>query len=120
MFSVPAGVVAATTLLFCIPNDFPYHGRHDQKKRVGLRSIDTIGATLMLATITLLITGFEEASNFEPWRSAQVLAPILISGPFLVAFLFYERFLTLKRNSTLEPVFPWRFCTSKVIMGILT
>lgn len=73
----------------------------------------------MLVALTLLITGFEEASNFMPWISAQVLAPILVSLLAWVAFLSYERAVTSRGNNRPEPVFPWRFCTSRVIMGIL-
>ncbi|PSN70502.1 hypothetical protein BS50DRAFT_599082 [Corynespora cassiicola Philippines] len=61
--------------------------------------------------ITLLITGFEEASNFRPWRSTQVLAPIVASVPFLLAFLLHERFMTLKKSGTIQPIFPWRLNT---------
>jgi hypothetical protein len=81
--------------------------------------VDGIGAGLMLATFTLLITGFEQASNFIPWRSAEVLTPILVAVPLLIAFLLYERYITRKTSGLVEPVFPWRFCTSRVIMGVL-
>jgi hypothetical protein len=101
-----------------MPNGFPNHGRPIGKKRSGLRAVDAIGASLMLASITLLITGFEEASNFSPWKSAQVLALILISIPCIVAFILYERRVTIKDNNEPEPVFPWRFCIDRVVMGL--
>lgn len=73
----------------------------------------------MLAGILLLITGFEEASNFAPWVSARTLAPILIAVPVFGAFFLYERHVTILRIKSVEPVFPWRFCTNRVVMGIL-
>ncbi|KAF2690332.1 putative multidrug resistance protein fnx1 [Lentithecium fluviatile CBS 122367] len=117
LLNAPAGVVALIILLLCMPNNFPNHGRRIQKKP-GLRTVDAIGASLMLASITLLITGFEEASNFSPWKSAQVLALILVSIPCILAFLFYERMVTIKDKTGPEPVFPWRFCVNRVVMGL--
>ncbi|KAF2248052.1 putative multidrug resistance protein fnx1 [Trematosphaeria pertusa] len=119
LLNVPAGAMALIILVFCMPNRFPYHGGSTKAKPTDLRNIDTVGAALMLVALTLLITGFEEASNFMPWISAQVLAPILVSLLAWVAFLSYERAVTSRGNNRPEPVFPWRFCTSRVIMGIL-
>jgi hypothetical protein len=117
--SVPAGVVALVLLSFCMPNHFPYHGRATAKKSPRLGTVDGVGAGLMLTGILLLITGFEEASDFSPWVSARVLAPILVSVPVFVVFFCYERFITLRESKQTEPVFPWRFCCSRVIIGIL-
>jgi hypothetical protein len=43
----------------------------------------------------------------------------LVSIPTCISFLFYERLVTIKHDGAPEPVFPWRFCRSRVIMGIL-
>ncbi|KAF2471879.1 putative multidrug resistance protein fnx1 [Lindgomyces ingoldianus] len=118
LLNVPVGAFALVLLLVCIPTNFPYHGQHSRKRSSHIRNVDMIGASLMLITLTLLITGFEEASDFSPWVSAEVLVPILLSIPFLVMFLFYERWVTLKGDDRPEPIFPWRFCKSRVIMGI--
>lgn len=116
--SVPAGVVALVLLFLCMPKDFPYQGQRITRKAPRLGTVDGVGAALMLIGIILLITGFEEASDFLPWASAQVLAPILVAIPVLVAFFCYERFITLHESKQTEPVFPWRFCRNRVIMGI--
>lgn len=102
-----------------MPDNFPRHNCDTRSKSVNLQNVDFIGAGLMLAALTLIITGFEEASNFSPWTSAKVLAPILISAPLWIAFLIYERSVTLKDNNKPEPVFPWRFCASRIIIGIM-
>lgn len=72
----------------------------------------------MLAFLILLVAGFEEASNFNSWRSVQVIVPLIVAITALIAFLAYERFITLK-DGVKEPVLPWRFFQSRVISGIL-
>ncbi|KAF2643545.1 putative multidrug resistance protein fnx1 [Massarina eburnea CBS 473.64] len=118
LLNVPAGTVGLVIVFLSLPKNFPHHGESHEKTSRDLKSIDTIGAALMLTAIILLITGFEEASNFSPWSSAEVLAPMLISMVVWIAFFFFERMLTLRATEFPEPVFPWRFCTSRVIMGI--
>jgi hypothetical protein len=81
------------------------------------KRLDLVGAGLMLVAVTLLITGFEKASDFSPWTSAGVLAPIIISGVAWVLFLVYEKQVT-PASHPVEPVFPWRFCTSRTIIGL--
>jgi len=102
-----------------MPNTFPYHGLKTPRKSPSLNTIDVLGAGLMLVGILLLIIGFEEASNFSSWTSAKALAPILVSLPILLGFLFFERHITLRDSKSIEPVFPWRFCADRVIVGIL-
>ncbi|ORY12828.1 putative multidrug resistance protein fnx1 [Clohesyomyces aquaticus] len=118
LLNVPVGSFALALLLICVPNHFPYHGRPETIRKSNIRNVDFIGAGLLLVALTLLITGFENASDFSPWTSARVLAPILLSIPFCVIFIFYERWITLKDGVHPEPVFPWRFCKSRVIMGL--
>jgi hypothetical protein len=72
----------------------------------------------MLVALVLLITGFEQASNFSSWTSARVLAPILLSAPAWVTFILYERYLT-KKDGVTEAVLPWRFCRNRMIIGLL-
>ncbi|KAF2736979.1 putative multidrug resistance protein fnx1 [Polyplosphaeria fusca] len=118
LLNVPSGVLALLTLVLCMPTNFPYHGRSTRKHIRDRRKLDLIGAGSMLAGITLLITGFEEASNFAPWTSARVLGPLLISLPAWIGFLATERQVTLSGSDRPEPVFPWRFCASRVVMGV--
>jgi hypothetical protein len=72
----------------------------------------------MLAILILVIAGFEEASNFNSWRSPQVVIPLVVAAPLLLAFLVYERQITI-RDDVKEPVLPWRFCKNRVLSGIL-
>lgn len=105
-------------LVFTLPNAFPYHGL-PKRAAVPLRHIDFGGFLLMIASITLLMVGFEEASNSAPWISARFLAPVLISIPCWLAFIVYERQVTVSGAKGQEPVFPWRFCYDRVMMGVI-
>lgn len=73
----------------------------------------------MVASITLLMVGFEEASNMAPWISARFLAPVLVSIPCSLAFILYERQVTVFESKNKDPVFPWRFFCSRVMMGVI-
>ncbi|KAF2657865.1 putative multidrug resistance protein fnx1 [Lophiostoma macrostomum CBS 122681] len=118
LMNVPPGVILLALLTICLPRDFPYMGDTSHTCSLQFRRLDVIGAGLMLVAVTLLITGFEEASDFSPWTSAGVLAPIVVSGVAWILFLVYERHVTPAKRAT-EPVFPWRFCTSRTIVGLL-
>ena len=117
-YSVPVGALAITVLVFALPNAFPYHGL-PKRATVPFRRIDFGGFFLMIASITLLMVGFEEASNSAAWVSTRFLVPVLVSIPFWVAFIVYERHVTVSGAEGQEPVFPWRFCCDRVMMGVI-
>ncbi|KAL9116207.1 MAG: hypothetical protein Q9227_000578 [Pyrenula ochraceoflavens] len=117
--SCPAGAVGLVILFICMPKDFPRGGPDNADNKFELRNLDAVGATLMLAALALIIAGFEDASSFSPWKSAKVLAPIIVSVFVFVAFLVHERIVTLRGSNRPEPVLPWRLLTSRVIVGII-
>lgn len=49
----------------------------------------------------------------------QVITLLVIAGLCGIAFVFWERHITLSPHATQEPVFPWRFAQSRVFMGVL-
>lgn len=120
LLNVPAGAFALVVLVFCIPNGFPHHGKPKKtvKEKSKFGRLDIIGTTSLLVFIMLLIVGLEGVSEFEPWVSARVLAPILISVVALAVFLWYERLITMRERP--EPVYPWRFVVDRVIMATFT
>ncbi|ORY17866.1 putative multidrug resistance protein fnx1 [Clohesyomyces aquaticus] len=117
LLNVPVGLPALGLLCVCMPKGFPRHD-HPGSRPPQHRRTDLIGAFLMLLALTLVITGFEEASNFSRWTSAVVLAPLIISALAWMMFLGYERYITVNDTES-EPVFPWRFCTNGAIVGIM-
>jgi hypothetical protein len=84
-----------------------------------LRRLDFLGVTLMLGTLVMLATGLQQASLGYAWSSAKVLALLVCSVPFVVAFSAWQWYATQWRRNP-EPVLPWRFCKSRVQLGMIT
>ncbi|KAF1966753.1 MFS general substrate transporter [Bimuria novae-zelandiae CBS 107.79] len=70
------------------------------------RRLDLIGSFLLLGACLLVTTGLEQAAIGYAWTSPLVLPLILMTAPFLVAFLVWEWYITTRREVP-EPVFPW-------------
>lgn len=119
LLNIPIGVVAGGLLLFAVPGDFPYQGRFEERKLPSLKNMDLLGALLMLATIVLVITGLEQAASSLTWTSAKTLGPLCASAVAVVAFLGSQYWHSSRLFSLTEPVFPWRFCRDRVIMGLI-
>jgi hypothetical protein len=115
-------------LVLCIPKGFPYHGNPElpvssfkqRLARFNLARADFIGfATLLLATLGF-VTAVEEAGLSVGWDSPFVICLFLISGLLWIAFLLWERKITPESGVvSQEPVFPWRFATSRIWVGML-
>ncbi|KAK3302903.1 major facilitator superfamily domain-containing protein [Chaetomium strumarium] len=125
LLNVPFAVVAAVILFLATPSDFPYQGQatmsHRHRSRslgLKLRAIDFPGGFLMLAAMALLITGLEEAASHLYWTGATVLGPLVASALLWVAFLA-NSWRQGRNEGAVEPVFPWRFCTSRPVVGLL-
>lgn len=111
-------MIALVLVVLAIPANFPFHNSPDVQKRISLRQADFLGAVLLLAGMTLYITGFEQAASLHAWTSVQVLPLLLVSAFFWVAFLASQWYVTT-RDGGPDPVFPWRFCQSRVAMGLI-
>ncbi|KAH9987036.1 putative multidrug resistance protein fnx1 [Xylariaceae sp. FL0662B] len=117
LLNVPAGTVAAIVVFLVVPNDFPYQGLR-KRQRPTIKVVDFTGAFLMLAALALIITGFEQAASLLSWTSPTALAPICTSIVAWSAFFASQWYASRPGNLT-EPVFPWRFCKDRQIMGLL-
>ncbi|KAI0844145.1 putative multidrug resistance protein fnx1 [Daldinia vernicosa] len=118
LLNVPSGVVAAIVVLFVVPNDYPYQGLLRRKPQLKFRTLDFTGAFFMLTALALLISGLEQAASLLYWASATVIVPICVSAVVWVAFFASQWYFTLP-GSSVEPVFPWRFCQNREMMGLL-
>ncbi|KAK0667281.1 multidrug resistance protein 3 [Cercophora samala] len=122
LLNVPAGVLAASILFMAVPAEFPYQVSTElveqKRKTIKWSSIDFTGAFLMLAALALLITGLEEAASHLDWNQSTVLGTLIASGLTWMAFFGYQWWIG-RPGSGIEPVFPWRFCQSRVIAGLL-
>ncbi|KXX75422.1 Multidrug resistance protein 3 [Madurella mycetomatis] len=125
LLNVPASLVAAAILFLSVPRSFPNQGQsapHPERAiGVKLRSIDFLGAFLMLAATALLISGLEEAALQLDWTTATVLGPLCASAVVWLAFFANSWWVTGRQGSSsiVEPMFPWRFCRSRVVVGLL-
>ncbi|KAI1807116.1 putative multidrug resistance protein fnx1 [Daldinia bambusicola] len=118
LLNVPSGVIAAAVVFFVVPKDYPYQGLLRRKPQLKLRTLDFTGAFLMLAALALLISGLEQAASKLYWSSATVIAPICVSVVVWVAFFASQWYFT-RPTSSIKPVFPWRFCQDREMMGLL-
>ncbi|CAJ2500890.1 Uu.00g037430.m01.CDS01 [Anthostomella pinea] len=126
LINVPVAFVSAVIIFFSIPDGFPFHGRPRSERpnavpffsKQAAQRIDITGTILLLISTVLLVAALQEGGLRYPWKSGFVIALCTISGLGWIAFLIWERSVTL--GSTLqEPVFPWRFAQNRVYIGLL-
>jgi uncharacterized BrkB/YihY/UPF0761 family membrane protein len=86
--------------------------------RSSLKRIDVLGTILLLGASVLLITPLQQAADGASFGSTLVLPLLVISGLMWIGFVAYSWFITKKRELP-EPVFPWRFASSRVAMGMI-
>ncbi|RYN60776.1 hypothetical protein AA0114_g1074 [Alternaria tenuissima] len=120
--NVPVGVLTAISLCFTLPrtlfNEPAAQQEHPIFSKHTLRRLDFLGATLMLGTLVLLATGLQQASLDYAWSSNKVLPLLVASAPFAIAFFTWQWYATQRRTNP-EPVFPWRFCQSRIQLGMI-
>jgi hypothetical protein len=112
-------------IIFCIPKNFPNHGKTDVPRhtfkmlmsRQNIERVDFFGGVLLIIATLALVAALEEAGLSYGWESAFVISLLCVSVVLWIAFVFWERRVTLVRSVT-EPVFPWRFFTSRVWLGM--
>jgi hypothetical protein len=83
-----------------------------------VRRLDFLGCMLLLGTCLLLTTGLQQAARGYDFLSPFVLPLLVCSGPFFIAFLVSQWFITTRRIRP-EPVFPWRFFQSRVRSAVI-
>ncbi|KAF7872250.1 hypothetical protein EAF04_003174 [Stromatinia cepivora] len=126
ILNVPAGIVTMILLYLSMPAAFPHHGNSSQgqpglKTKLSIESflrIDALGTLLLLGASFLFVTSLLETSTKFSWGSPTTISLLVLSGVFLVAFLFWERYITIS-SSQQEPIFPWRFVHNRAWMGML-
>jgi hypothetical protein len=122
-YSVPVGVVALAAFAWLFPRPLWNEPAAKRSKTFSLANhvfirLDLLGAVLLLGACLLLTTGLEQAAMGYQWTSAFVLPLLIASGPFAIAFFGWQWFSTTRRSHP-EPVFPWRFCQSRIRFGTI-
>lgn len=95
-------VALACWVIFYHPPTFQMKHGNDKVMRY-IKNFDYIGTFLYVAGILLFLMGLSWGGTVYPWKSAHVIATILVGAACLVAFTLYECFATLE-----EPLVPMR------------
>lgn len=121
---MPIGVTALLLLGWLFPRPMfnePAAKLSTQKDSVArniIKRLDMVGTVLLLGSCLLLATGLQQAALGYSFSSAFVLPLLVCSGPFCIAFFTWQWFITTRRSLP-EPIFPWRFCQSRVRFGTI-
>lgn len=120
LFNVPVGVVGLVLAIVGIPAGFPHHKGSAHQREVSQRAqtlarLDIPGCMLLLLGTMSIVAAFQEAGSRFPWGSAYFISLLVVSVILLLALVTWERRVTLA-NGTREPVLPWRFLTSRVMV----
>jgi hypothetical protein len=73
----------------------------DRSKMQQLKDFDYVGTALFLGGLIIFILGLNWGGGVYPWKSAHVIAPIIVGFFTLVVFAFWEIYADLK-----EPLLP--------------
>ncbi|KAI1804893.1 MFS general substrate transporter [Daldinia bambusicola] len=123
LINVPIGVIALAVVAWLFPRPLwnePVAKEVDTEslRHRLLKHLDILGAILLLGACLLLSTGLQQAALGYSFDSAFVLPLLVVSGVFAVAFFTWQWYNTTRRTEP-QPVFPWRFCQSRIRMGII-
>lgn len=122
LINLPVGVIVVVLALVSIPSGFPYHGRRSELGHMGTgmlwSKIDLPGSLLLILATLSFTSCFQEADSRFPWNSAYVITLLILSVVIWALLLLWERHVTLA-SKVREPVLPWRFFSSRVILGLL-
>jgi MFS family permease len=123
LFNVPVGVVGLVLALAGIPNGFPHYREQPRPTEASqqvrpLERLDIPGSVLLLLATMSIVAAFQKAGSRFSWGSAYFIALLIISVLLWLELVVWERRVTLA-DATREPVMPWRFLTSRDMVGTL-
>ncbi|KAF2108387.1 major facilitator superfamily domain-containing protein [Lophiotrema nucula] len=121
LMNVPAGVIAVSALLWMFPKTLwnePAATRCLTSLSGALRRLDFVGSLLLLGSCVLLSTGLQKAALGHEWGSSLIMSLLILSAPFIAGFFLWSWYVTTRRTLP-EPVFPWRFCQSRIRLGMM-
>lgn len=83
------------------PPSFNEKWAHKKTRRQVIEDFDFIGLILFSSGLLIFLMGISWGGSYYPWKSAHVIATIVVGFLSLVAFVLYETFASLK-----EPLVP--------------
>ncbi|OJJ46498.1 hypothetical protein ASPZODRAFT_166742 [Penicilliopsis zonata CBS 506.65] len=114
--NLPVSVVALALVFVSMPAEFGLSKPRDRNVPI-LNRIDYPGFFMLLASCVLVIVAIEEAGISYAWDSALVIACLVIAGILFLLFIAWQWYLD-HTQSQREPIFPWQFVKTRVLMGI--
>ncbi|MCJ1372698.1 hypothetical protein MMC20_003923 [Loxospora ochrophaea] len=90
-------------VLFYWPPQYGHLHQTGKTKRQQLLSLDYVGIVLFAAGLALFLIGISYGGTLYPWKSAHVIAPIVVGGCTIIAFCFWEGFSNVE-----YPLIPMR------------
>jgi hypothetical protein len=111
--------VSIVTLFILLPKTFP--GQHQQVHKKGsfpsMQRVDFLGAMFLLGACVLIVTAMQQAAEGYSFSSPVVLPLLVFSGILWIGTILWQWFINDRELP--EPVFPWRFVTNRVYMGMI-
>jgi ATP/ADP translocase len=102
------------------PPSFDEKYAHKKTKRQVFADFDFIGLILLVGGLLIFLMGISWGGSYYAWKSAHVIATIVIGFFALVAFVFYEALMPLKEPLVPMHVFkniPWVATMMVVALG---
>ncbi|KAK8134590.1 hypothetical protein PG984_006602, partial [Apiospora sp. TS-2023a] len=129
LFNVPVGVVGLALAVFGIPSGFPHHEikkpatqpptpEASKRRNRPLVKLDIPGCVLLFLATMSIVAAFQEAGSRFSWGSAYFITLLVVSVLLWLVLVVWERRVTIA-NVAREPVLPWRFLTSRTMVGTL-
>ncbi|KAH6673088.1 fungal trichothecene efflux pump [Halenospora varia] len=104
--------------LFYYPPSFETKHQEDHKTKWEMvKELDYVGLITFTAACTLLLVGINRGGTIAPWKSASVIAPIVVAGVLFIVLGFWEVYAKLA-----HPILPprlfknWRGFTAVLVV----
>jgi uncharacterized integral membrane protein len=113
LIALNAAGVICWYLFYKPPNFHMKHGRASKMEYI--KNFDYVGTVLATSGLLLFLMGLSWGGSLYPWKSAHVIATIIIGFVLMVAFVLYEALVPMK-----EPLLPMHLFKNKgLIISIL-
>ncbi|KAK8911325.1 hypothetical protein QC760_000368 [Botrytis cinerea] len=127
IINVILGAITIVLLSLALPKNYPHHHLPESMykpktlsesfSRQQFGRVDFIGTGLLLCAAILLIVALEETGIDYKWNSGFIIAVLTISIISWISFFAWSWRIT-SWDGTREPIFPWRFLTSRTCAGL--
>ncbi|PVH95529.1 MFS general substrate transporter [Periconia macrospinosa] len=128
LLNVPVGAATMILLFLAMPNKLPLEpaaaplpqdpSGNTRPRYHNLSQLDIAGVFMILGASVLITASLQQVAEGAPWQSGQVLAPLILSPIFLLAFIGWQWRLTVQ-DKKIIPLLSWRLLTNRVFLFVL-